>query len=164
MGLGPAPKGLMQPCFVAKSFCGAVSNFRVLNAFVFAAMSGLTRSLPRVLRLALLTSAAACSAPQAPTESLFGTGLLHPPPKPGDSISHTQMCECKACDPSGCCDGPDDDPPPRACGDSYDFSANDACGGLAVRSCEARCTRQVWRVHSGEACRTKRPASCCDAG
>ena len=104
-----------------------------------------------------------CSNPPVTNGPLFGTGVFHPPPKPGDSISHTQMCECKACDPGSCCDGPDDDAPPKSCGESYDFS-DPACGGLVIQSCSSRCTRQVWRVHSGENCASKRPSSCCTAG
>jgi len=111
--------------------------------------------------LALATS---CSARPVTNGPVFGTGVFHPPPKPGDSISHTQMCECKACDPTACCDGPEDDPPAKDCGDSYDFSANPSCGGIAVRSCTSRCTRQIWRVHTGESCSAKRPPTCCKAG
>jgi hypothetical protein len=68
------------------------------------------------------------------------------------------------CDPANCCDGPDDDPAPTKCGDSYDFSANPECGGISVRSCTSRCTQQVWRVHAGASCAEKRPESCCPAG
>jgi hypothetical protein len=123
------------------------------------------RNLPTLLVIWLLV-ASACSAPPAPSAPLFGTGVLHPPPKPGDSISHTQMCECKVCDPDNCCDGPDDDAPKTDCShvDSYDFTANAACGGLAVRSCASRCTREIWRVHAGTSCADKRPESCCRAG
>ena len=125
--------------------------------------------LPIVLRgLYLLVTIAAigsaCSGPAHDTGPLFGTGVFHPPPKPGDSIVHTQMCECKTCDPANCCDGPDDDTPPAQCGDSYDFSAKDSCGGLSVRSCSSRCARQIWRVRSGQDCAEKRPESCCHAG
>jgi len=103
-----------------------------------------------------------CSTPRATEGALFGTGVFHPPPKPGASISQTRMCECKACEPSNCCDGPDEDSPPEVCGSSYDFSQG-SCG-IQVRSCAARCTREVWRVNSAEACDTKRPLSCCQAG
>jgi hypothetical protein len=107
---------------------------------------------------------AACSAgPNVDERPLFGTGVFHPPPKPGASISQTRMCECKACEPSNCCDGPEEDAPPATCQDSYDFGSNEACG-ISVRSCTSRCTRQVWRVNSAEACETRRPASCCQAG
>src|SRR6478609_9084866 len=92
---------------------------------------------------------------------LFGTGVFHPPPKPGASISQTRMCECKACEPSNCCDGPDeDDTPPASCGSSYDFSDNEWCG-TSIHSCTSRCAREVWRVSNSEACEVKRPASCC---
>ena len=125
--------------------------------------------MPIVLRglstlIALSAIGSACSGPAHDTAPLFGTGVFHPPPKPGDSIAHSQMCECKTCDPANCCDGPADDAPPATCGDSYDFSASDSCGGLSVKSCSSRCTRQIWRVRSAQDCAEKRPASCCHAG
>ena len=94
---------------------------------------------------------------------LFGTGVFHPPPKPGASISQTRMCECKACEPSNCCEGPEDDAPPASCRESYDFSTNEACG-ISIRSCASRCAREVWRVNNGEECDARRPLSCCRAG
>lgn len=122
------------------------------------------RSVPLGL-LAWALSASACSGPPPSNAPLFGTGTFHPPPKPGDSISHTQMCACKTCDPVGCCEGPDDDEPaPTTCGDSYDFSANPQCGGISVRSCTSRCTQEIWRVRAGSECSEKRPQSCCQAG
>jgi hypothetical protein len=86
-----------------------------------AAHSVKWHTLVMVTSLAL---SAGCSGPPVRNGPLFGTGVFHPPPKPGDSISHTLMCECKACEPSSCCDGPEDDAPPESCGDSYDFSSN----------------------------------------
>ncbi len=103
-----------------------------------------------------LLGIAACSHPPVTSGPLFGTGVFHPPPKPGDSISQTRLCECKACEPRNCCDGPDDDAPPKSCGESYDFS-DPACGGIEIRSCTSRCSREVWRVHSGEDCSTQTP-------
>jgi hypothetical protein len=125
--------------------------------------------MPIVLRgfatlVSLAAIGSACGGPAHDTGPLFGTGVFHPPPKPGDSIAHSQMCECKTCDPANCCDGPDDDAPPAQCGDSYDFSASDSCGGLSVKSCSSRCTRQIWRVRSGQDCAEKRPVGCCHAG
>jgi len=122
-------------------------------------------SLARILIVAVASAiATGCSGPPVNAGPLFGTGVFHPPPKVGDSITHTRLCECKACDPGDCCDGPEDDAPPTRCSDSYDFSANAECGGLSVRSCVSRCIRQVWRVHAGQACDSKRPANCCEAG
>ena len=104
------------------------------------------------------------SRPPLDQGPLFGTGVFHPPPKPGTSISQTRMCECKACEPRNCCDGPDeDDTPPASCGSSYDFSDNEWCG-TSIHSCTSRCAREVWRVSNSEACEVKRPASCCQAG
>jgi hypothetical protein len=103
------------------------------------------------------------NTPNIDERPLFGTGVFHPPPKPGTSINQTRMCECKACEPSNCCDGPDDDTPPASCRESYNFSDNEGCG-ISIRSCASRCARQVWRVSNSEACTAKRPASCCQAG
>ena len=107
---------------------------------------------------------AACGA-RPPTDGpLFGTGVFHPPPKPGTSISQTRMCECNACEPSDCCDGPADDEPPPECSYAYEFAENDQACGISIRSCSSRCAREVWRVKSNEECADKRPASCCRAG
>ena len=116
--------------------------------------------------LALLAAlSTACGAPAHDTGPLFGTGVFHPPPKPGDSIAHSLMCECMTCDPAACCEGPDYEEAPQAsCADSYDFTSQESCGGLSVKSCSSRCTRQIWRVPSGQACTDKRPASCCGGG
>ena len=136
----------------------SVSDRRVPNSSSFSG------SLRVVLTFAATSAiAAACNGPELSTGPLFGTGVFHPPPKIGDSISHTQMCECKSCNPSGCCDGPEDDAPTICGGDSYDFSAHPECG-TSVRSCASRCTREVWRVHVGQACDRKRPSNCCGAG
>lgn len=114
--------------------------------------------------LAYVAALTSCGAPPAGDRPLFGSGVFHPPPKPGSSISQTQMCECQACDPSACCEGPADEAASEACGNSYDFSENASCGGLSVRSCASRCTRQIWRVGSRDDCASKRPPSCCPAG
>jgi hypothetical protein len=121
--------------------------------------------LLRRLLAASLTFAfilAGCGSRPGVDGPLFGTGVFHPPPKPGASISQTRMCECTACAPSDCCEGPEDDAPPATCRDSYDFS-DPACG-VSIRSCASRCAREVWRVKNGEECAAKRPASCCRAG
>ena len=116
----------------------------------------------RVLLGILPIVLAGCSSRHRLDGPLFGTGVFHPPPKPGASISQTRMCECIACAPSNCCDGPEDDAPPAKCRDSYDFS-DPACG-VSIRSCTSRCAREVWRVKNDEECAAKRPASCCGAG
>jgi hypothetical protein len=123
------------------------------------------RIFRRWLTIPLVSSVTFCACGSRPRAEgpLFGTGVLHPPPKPGTSISQTRMCECKACEPSSCCEGPDEAPPPVKCGESYDFSSNEACG-ISVRSCASRCARQVWRVKSTESCSARQPSSCCEAG
>jgi hypothetical protein len=121
-------------------------------------------SLRRLLRASLTFCLifAGCGGGAGVEGPQFGTGVLHPPPKPGASISQTRMCECTACAPKDCCDGPEDDALPATCRDSYDFS-DPACG-VSVRSCASRCAREVWRVKNGEECAAKRPASCCGRG
>ena len=122
-------------------------------------------SLRRLLGVSLTLAAilAGCSGSAERLEGpLFGTGVFHPPPKPGASISQTRMCECKACEPSGCCDEPDDEAPPVTCRDSYDFSRPEC--GISIRTCASRCAREVWRVNNSQACDAKRPVSCCHAG
>jgi hypothetical protein len=105
---------------------------------------------------------AGCGA-RAPSEGpLFGTGVFHPPPKPGASISQTRMCECVACEPRNCCDGPDDDEKPACI--TYGDSGEDQLCADSIRSCTSRCTREVWRVKDDEDCASKRPASCCHGG
>jgi len=94
---------------------------------------------------------------------LFGTGVFHPPPKPGASISQTQMCECTACEPSNCCDGPEEGEAPT-CTPSADSNDEQVLCADSLRSCASRCAREVWRVKVGEECSSKRPAHCCRAG
>ena len=48
-----------------------------------------------------LLGALACSGP-APQQAQTGR-VLRPPPKPGESITHTMMCRCQACEPTSCC-------------------------------------------------------------
>lgn len=97
----------------------------------------------------------ACTA--AGPETAAGPRLA-PPPRPGSSITHTQMCACTACPVARCCAGETEEPEARACGDSYDFSS--ACG-LAVQSCTGRCFQKVWRVRLDQSCEDKRPEECC---
>ena len=139
-----------------------VSEFAVFDSLPLG-MIPQFRQLACVALISAVILASCGSATRADERPLFGTGVFHPPPKPGASISQTRMCECQACEPSNCCDGPDEDAPPKTCADSYDFS-NPGCGGLSVQSCASRCAREVWRVRSGEACAAKRSASCCQAG
>lgn len=155
-----------HPSGCACSQASRLDRCRISGVLDKRTNSASRRAWPSALSLlgASIAMATACSTAPVSSGPLFGTGVLHPPPKPGDSISHTRMCECKACNPDACCDGPEDDAPAQSCGDSYDFSNNPGCGGLAVRSCASRCTRQVWRVHSGESCSAKRPLGCCQAG
>ena len=118
----------------------------------------------RVLRILLVFTVIlpGCGSRPAVDRPLFGTGVLHPPPKPGASISQTRMCECTACEPSSCCEGPQDDEPPPTCEtNSYVF---DSRCEPSIRSCASRCAREVWRVKTSEECAAKRPASCCQAG
>jgi hypothetical protein len=117
---------------------------------------------PQRISLIFVLILAGCGSRPSADAPLFGTGMFHPPPKPGASISQTRMCECIACEPSSCCEGPEDDEPPPSCNtSSYVF---DSRCEPSIRSCTSRCAREVWRVKSGEGCATRRPASCCRAG
>jgi len=136
-------------------------NFTVMTGHFAELIRGLRVLLGISLLLAALLAGCGSSLRSKPSP-LFGTGVFHPPPKPGASISQTRMCECKACEPSKCCEGPDEDAPTPTC-NSYDFS-DPACGGISISSCTSRCTRQVWRVRTDEACSDKRPLTCCLAG
>lgn len=114
------------------------------------------------LSLTLASVFTACASHPHDNGPLFGTGILHPPPKPGASISQTRMCECQACAPRSCCEGPEDDAPSASCGQDG-FEGGDECT-ISVRSCVSRCIREVWRVNQGEDCASKQPESCCRAG
>src|SRR3954468_18090951 len=74
-------------------------------------------SLRPLFRILLLLPAisASCSSRPGVDAPLFGSGVFHPPPKPGASISQTRMCECVACEPRSCCGGAEDDEPPPTC-------------------------------------------------
>lgn len=86
---------------------------------------------------------------------------LRAPPKPGSSITHTRMCECRSCDPAACCEGTEYEEAPAACrDDSYDdYDFTQACG-LSIKSCSSRCFAHVWRVPQNEPC-DPRPSVCC---
>lgn len=109
-------------------------------------------SMRAMVVLALLTFACASEPPQS------SGAKPKPPPRPGSSITHSQMCSCKVCPNERCCRGETNEPEPETCKDSYDFSG--ACG-MAVQSCTGRCAQEVWRVRLDQSCDEKRPASCC---
>jgi hypothetical protein len=90
-----------------------------------------------------------------------------PPPKPGSSITHTQMCSCRRCEPRYCCTGANDretgncsQEDARVDADGYDFTKSEECG-MAVGSCVGRCAQHVWRIKLTEACEATRPDVCC---
>jgi|GEM_PF-2796495 len=149
--------GKRLPERFARSQGNALDSCRIRDTEMLISLRRLVRA-----SLTLAFILAGCGSRPGVDGPLFGTGEFHPPPKPGASISQTRMCECTACAPSNCCDGPEDDAPPATCRDSYDFS-DPACG-VAIRSCASRCAREVWRVKNSEECADKRPASCCGAG
>jgi hypothetical protein len=116
------------------------------------------------LLLALLL-AAGCS-PAAPTQAggadvaIDGEPgqLRRAPPKPGESITHTQMCSCKVCEPKSCCTELEQDAPEmQQCADGYDFSK---CQ-MEVSSCDTRCFQHRWRTHVEIGCAGSRPDTCC---
>jgi len=94
-----------------------------------------------VISLTLTGISSGCgSGSRAHDGPLFGTGVFHPPPKPGASISQTRMCDCQACAPRACCDGPEDDAPNASCGQNHDFTGYEDCT-ISIRSCASRCIR-----------------------
>jgi hypothetical protein len=86
-------------------------------------------------------------------------GPRRPPPKPGESITHTQMCSCVRCDPVSCCHELDQDRPEvdPACADGYDFSKCE----MAVSSCDSNCYQHRWRTRIEVGCEGSRPDVCC---
>jgi hypothetical protein len=100
-------------------------------------------TLAAVTLAAIVTVACAGRDPASP-------GRPPPPRLPGESITRSQLCTCKACSPSSCCE-------------DEGLSAPDDTGGmgLAVTSCEPRCRQEAWRVWDHETCDVKRPADCC---
>jgi len=111
--------------------------------------------------LALLVVASCASDAPTPSAGTW-TGILHPPGPPGSSITATQKCECRACDPASCCRADQTEnlgPSPPECNGSYVFS--EKCG-IQVQTCTPRCYSHVWRVGKQESCKTSRPLVCCD--
>ena len=81
------------------------------------------------------------------------------PPKPGESITHSQMCTCRACEIPTCCRELEQDVPETTdCADGYDFSKCE----LPVQSCTSRCFQHRWRIHVDESCEETKPGKCCD--
>ena len=108
----------------------------------------------------LLGIGAACTSPSSAGPARTG-GTHQPPPRPGSSISHTQLCSCRSCT-EGCCNPEDRGPEGDDCAsDGYDFEAR-RCG-LAIRSCAGQCGRHVWRVRLVDSCLDPLPDECCDA-
>jgi len=81
------------------------------------------------------------------------------PPRPGESITHTRMCSCRACEPAACCRDLERVAPEveRGCSEGYDFSR---CT-TEVSSCSARCFLRRWRVRVEAGCDSARPRGCC---
>jgi len=81
------------------------------------------------------------------------------PPKPGESVTHTKMCSCLACEPTSCCRELEQEQPElqKDCADGYDFSKCE----MAVSSCEASCFQQRWRTRVEVGCAASQPDSCC---
>src|SRR5262245_8625119 len=92
--------------------------------------------------LCLVVAALSSCEPPRPTQTGFGTGTHRGPPKPGSSITHTKMCECRSCEERSCCEGDlgNRDANEKTCED-YDFT-KEGCG-LSVKSCTGRCSKHV---------------------
>ncbi|HYP89207.1 MAG TPA: hypothetical protein VEQ59_13665 [Polyangiaceae bacterium] len=116
----------------------------------------------RALAIASAAIANACATDPPAPAPLAWAETLHPPGPPGGSITNTQQCECRACDPASCCsaeqtDGAHDTS--DECNSSYTFS--EKCG-IKVQTCTPRCYSHVWRIGKRESCRAARPLVCCD--
>jgi hypothetical protein len=114
------------------------------------------------LACAAATLVAACDVPP-PRQGggvAFDRYRDKPPPKPGESITHTRMCSCKVCRPDSCCRELEEEAPQlERCADDYDFSD---CG-MAVSSCDSRCFQHRWRTRIEVGCTKSRPRGCCYA-
>jgi hypothetical protein len=108
-----------------------------------------------------------CAAPGCATDAPSATagtwtGVFHPPGPPGSSITATQQCECRACDPESCCRADRTESVQAAtadCNSSYEFS--EKCG-IQVQTCTPRCYSHVWRIGKRESCAASRPLVCCE--
>ena len=92
------------------------------------------------------------------------------PPKglyrPGQSLSSSRLCSCRACRTSECCAGEqegfaqcEDDVAVNEAG-HLDFSAGEGCG-MDVSSCAGQCDKLVWRAPKETPCRRYAPPQCC---
>lgn len=79
-----------------------------------------------------------------------------PPPKPGSSISHTQMCRCIACLDPACCTREAEGEQTESC---REVDGQIQCG-LKMKSC-GRCQEVVWRISLSESCAASQPKDCC---
>jgi hypothetical protein len=125
-------------------------------------MRCVTRSLVPVLGAALLVSAG-CGGEATPPPQPW-KGFFHPPPKPGQSITGTKQCECRACEPESCCSAEQTElsgPAPAECTRADgDYVFSEECG-IRVETCTPRCYPKVWRVPKQESCEDSRPSVCC---
>ena len=113
-----------------------------------------------LLALALLTPG--CASEPGPSPPAAWVGTFHPPGPPGGSITNTQQCECRACEPASCCRAEQTESSHDAaaeCNSSYTFS--EKCG-IKVQTCTPRCYSHVWRVGKLESCAVSRPLVCCE--
>lgn len=104
----------------------------------------------------------ACAADAQSPPPAAWVGTFHPPGPPGSSITGTQQCECRACDPASCCHAEQTETsaePGPECNDSYTFS--EKCG-IQVQTCTPRCYSHVWRIGKRESCAASRPLVCCE--
>jgi hypothetical protein len=112
---------------------------------------------------ATLLALAGCSGEPTPPPQPW-PGFFHPPPKPGQSITGTKQCECRACEPASCCSAEQTElsgPAPAECTKADgDYVFSEECG-IRVETCTPRCYSKVWRVPKQESCEGSRPLVCC---
>jgi hypothetical protein len=112
--------------------------------------------------LAVVVALLGCASDAQSPPPAAWIGTFHPPGPPGGSITNTQQCECRACDPASCCRAEQTESSREAapeCNGSYTFS--DKCG-IQVQTCTPRCYSHVWRVGKRESCAASRPLVCCE--
>ncbi len=79
-----------------------------------------------------------------------------PPPKPGSSISHTQMCRCISCMDPACCTREAESEQSETC---KEVDGKIECG-LEMKSC-GRCQEVMWRISASKDCGKTQPKDCC---
>ena len=120
-------------------------------SFVTARRSRFQRLRGVPLALAALAIAACVHFPEG-----NATPSAKLPPKPGQSISNTQMCRCLSCLDPACCTREAEDEQTETCAE---VDGKIECG-LQMKSC-GRCQEITWRIGLDKDCRKTQRKECC---